>query len=171
MESRINLTLLTIQDRLPGLKMYDKIYQDYGVGKTMKEFAPGLVSQLESKLVDVYDSFVQFCIAAVNFYAMGSFSSSHYIITISRSSLSANFVLTNLVRRLKSLSGGLSFLEEQAARVPICVIAVKSVCEELLSLKIDASQRLNEGELGDLTNYQDMLCPDVQQTLQETSIA
>jgi hypothetical protein len=58
MENRINATLLAIKDRLSGLELYSRIYNE----------SDGLEQQLQSKVIDAYDCFVQFCASAVEFY-------------------------------------------------------------------------------------------------------
>lgn len=60
MELRIISTLKAIQDRLPGIKMYRRIYDENHE----------LDRQLQSSIVDAYASFVDFCLAALEFYTM-----------------------------------------------------------------------------------------------------
>ncbi|CAG8959339.1 hypothetical protein HYFRA_00013109 [Hymenoscyphus fraxineus] len=60
MEIQINDTLLQIRDRLPGVKMYQQIYDD----------DTELGQHLQSKIVDAYDSFILFCVEASEFYSM-----------------------------------------------------------------------------------------------------
>ena len=63
MEAQISSTFLSIQDRLTGVKMYQQIYND----------SHELDQQLQSKIVDAYNSFIGFCIAASDFYTRGGF--------------------------------------------------------------------------------------------------
>lgn len=58
MEDRISATLKSIQDRLPGLDLYRRIYAEN----------QDLDGRLTSAIVEAYDSFVEFCIAALDFY-------------------------------------------------------------------------------------------------------
>lgn len=60
MEKQINDALLDIQDRLPGVKMYQHIYDDDDTE---------LGQQLQSKIVDAYDKFILFCIEASEFFS------------------------------------------------------------------------------------------------------
>lgn len=53
------------------MKMYEYIYNSAGTNLDMQI---SLAQQLRSKLVDAYDSFVQFCIAAIEFYTTSGFS-------------------------------------------------------------------------------------------------
>lgn len=63
MESRISATLKSIQDRLPGIEIYRRIYE--------KNSEPD--DRLKAAITNAYDCFIQFCIATVTFYTMGSF--------------------------------------------------------------------------------------------------
>lgn len=62
MERQISQTLLHIHDRLPGVKMYQQIYGD----------DTELGQQLQTKIVEAYDSFIRFCIEASEFYSKRS---------------------------------------------------------------------------------------------------
>lgn len=58
MEDEISGTLLQIRDRLPGVKLYGHIYSSNDeLGRMM-----------QSKIVDAYQSFMGFCMAASQFY-------------------------------------------------------------------------------------------------------
>ncbi|KAK3329967.1 hypothetical protein B0H66DRAFT_635071 [Apodospora peruviana] len=103
MENKVLSTLLDIQDRLPGVKMYQHIYND----------DHELDQQLQSKIVDAYNSFIDFCIVASHFYTGGSF------------------------RRWIRAMGGSSSVDEQASCVQKAVVDVRLVCEELLSKNVE----------------------------------
>ncbi|KAI0399291.1 hypothetical protein F4802DRAFT_611011 [Xylaria palmicola] len=64
MESQISATLKSIQDRLPGIETYKRIYQIDG--KTDE--------RLNSTVRDAYYCFIEFCIATLAFHTMGSLS-------------------------------------------------------------------------------------------------
>ncbi|RYP03960.1 hypothetical protein DL765_010351 [Monosporascus sp. GIB2] len=63
MEDQIKSTFLDIHDRLPGVSMYQHIYNENDE----------LDQLLQSKIVDAYHSFIAFCIAALDFYTCGGF--------------------------------------------------------------------------------------------------
>lgn len=63
MEEQIVSTFRDIRDRLPGLDMYQHIYD--GDSELDDHFS--------SKVVEAYDGFVSFCLAALDFYTRGSF--------------------------------------------------------------------------------------------------
>ncbi len=63
MESQICATLKSIQARLPGIETYQRIYQKNGEPD----------ERLKLTIIDAYDCFIEFCIAAVTFYTKGSF--------------------------------------------------------------------------------------------------
>lgn len=61
MEERVTSTFRDIRDRLPGLEMYQQIYDGNSE----------LNEQISSKIVEAYDGFVSFCLAALDFYTRG----------------------------------------------------------------------------------------------------
>lgn len=65
MQQQIGITLRDIQDRLPGVKMYQHIYNDDDTE---------LGQQLQSKIVDAYERFIVFCIEASEFYSSRALS-------------------------------------------------------------------------------------------------
>ncbi|KAK8026201.1 hypothetical protein PG990_004024 [Apiospora arundinis] len=62
-ERRISEMLLTIQDRLSGLKLYSSIYKENH----------DLDQQMRSKVVMTYSSFVEFCTATIEYFELGRF--------------------------------------------------------------------------------------------------
>jgi hypothetical protein len=64
METQISATLGQIRDRVAGFKLYQHIYND----------DHELDRQLQSKIVEAYESFIGFCIASTYYYTMGSLS-------------------------------------------------------------------------------------------------
>ncbi|RYP33461.1 hypothetical protein DL767_004739 [Monosporascus sp. MG133] len=104
MEEVIKSTFLDIHDRLPGVSMYQHIYNENDE----------LDQLLQSKIVDAYDSFIGFCIAASDFYTCGG------------------------VRRIILALRSHSYLDEEASRVKKAVVDVRLVCEELLSKNVNA---------------------------------
>lgn len=58
-ENQITATLLDIQNRLPGLKMYQHIQTEN----------TGLDCHLQSKIIDAYQSFIDFCMEASVYYS------------------------------------------------------------------------------------------------------
>lgn len=69
-EKQVNDTLISIQDRLPGVKMYRHIYDDDD---------SELGRQLQSKIVEAYDNFITFCIEASEFFSRRAIGmSSHF---------------------------------------------------------------------------------------------
>jgi hypothetical protein len=61
MEAQITSTFGDIEDRMLGIKMYQQIYNGNDE----------LDQQLQSKIVDAYIGFMNFCIAASDFYTCG----------------------------------------------------------------------------------------------------
>jgi len=57
-EQRLESTLSAIRDRLPGLAMYQHIYNDNHELDIM----------LQGRIVLAYQAFVKFCIAAIKYY-------------------------------------------------------------------------------------------------------
>ncbi|KAK6824614.1 hypothetical protein PG987_012108 [Apiospora arundinis] len=115
-ERRISAMLLTIQDRISGLKLYNSIYKENH----------DLDQQMRSKVVMTYNSFVEFCTAAIEYFELGRF-----------------------VRWLKSLGFSTS-LENKATRVQDAIVAVREVGEELLhkssaeiQKKLDSVKEMN----------------------------
>lgn len=64
LEASIFDTLIQIKDRTAGLEVYRHIYDDNHK----------LDQQLQSKIVQAYESFMKFCIAATRYYSSGSMS-------------------------------------------------------------------------------------------------
>ncbi|KAJ6443245.1 LIM domain-containing protein [Purpureocillium lavendulum] len=112
MESDINATLLHIQDRLPGVRMYQHIYSDDGE----------LDQLLQSKIVDAYETFMDFCIAAINFYTPAGRESNQQ---------------PDVGRWIAALHGR-GQVGDQAALVQGAVVDVRLVCEDLLSKNVHA---------------------------------
>lgn len=61
MEERLESVISAIKDRLPGLKMYQHIYNDNH----------GLDKRLQARIVSAYQDFIEFCIAATKYYKRG----------------------------------------------------------------------------------------------------
>ncbi|RYP63753.1 hypothetical protein DL769_006880 [Monosporascus sp. CRB-8-3] len=106
MEDQIKSTFLDIHDRLPGVSMYQHIYNENDE----------LDQLLQSKIVDVYDSFIGFCIAALDFYICGGFR--------------------RMIRALRSHSN----LDEQASRVQKAVVNL----EELKIINIEQQRTIED---------------------------
>ncbi|KAK3371087.1 hypothetical protein B0T24DRAFT_667819 [Lasiosphaeria ovina] len=104
MEKKILATLVDIQDRLPGVRMYQHIYND----------DHELDQQLQTKIVDAYDSFIDFSISASEFYSCGT------------------------IRRWIRAIQGTAEVDALAERVQKTVVDVRLVCEELLSKNVNA---------------------------------
>ncbi|KAK6506458.1 hypothetical protein TWF506_011366 [Arthrobotrys conoides] len=109
MESQISETLLQIRDRVAGLKVYMHIYNDNHE----------LDQLLQSKIVETYDSFVRFCIAATKYYSMGG-----------------------LRRWLKAMGRPTSLLE-RASEVQKAIVDVRYMSEELLNKSVHMIKQLN----------------------------
>ncbi|KAF4462795.1 hypothetical protein FALBO_10392 [Fusarium albosuccineum] len=103
MEEKIESTLKDIKDRLPGMSMYQHIYNDNHE----------LDRLLQSQIVDAYESFMDYCVAALDFYTQ-------------RSSY-------RLIRVFKSQSS----LDQQAQLVQDAVVRVRLVCEEVLGKNVN----------------------------------
>ncbi|KAI5460479.1 hypothetical protein BGZ63DRAFT_247756 [Mariannaea sp. PMI_226] len=111
MEEQINSTFLSIQDRLPSIRMYQHVYNEKNELQTL----------LQSKIVDAYDGFISFCIAALEFYAVPSY------------------------RRILWALKGTSRLEEKAARVQKSIVDMRLACEDLLNQNVNiVKTRLEE---------------------------
>lgn len=61
MEEQIATTFSNIKDRLPGIKVYQRIYAD----------DHELDRELQTKIVEAYNNFVGFCMEAFEFYTRG----------------------------------------------------------------------------------------------------
>ncbi|KAI1147741.1 hypothetical protein F4825DRAFT_436404 [Nemania diffusa] len=110
MESRISATLKSIQDRLPGIEIYRRIYE--------KNSEPD--DRLKAAITNAYDCFIQFCIATVTFYTMGSF-----------------------LRWIKAM-GHSTFLDEKVSAVEQAMLDIRLICEELLNQNIADLKTLTE---------------------------
>ncbi|KAH6697477.1 hypothetical protein F5X68DRAFT_226847 [Plectosphaerella plurivora] len=104
MEEQIITTFASIRDRLPGIRVYQHIYND----------DHELDNNLQSKILDAYDSFLGFCMAAFDFYTRGS------------------------LRRWTKTLQYTTDLNEQVLRVQKALVDVRLVCEDLLSKNVDA---------------------------------
>ncbi|RYO75236.1 hypothetical protein DL762_010104 [Monosporascus cannonballus] len=132
MEDQIKSTFLDIHDRLPGVNIYQHIYNENDE----------LDQLLQSKIVDAYDSFIGFCIAALDFYACGGFR--------------------RMIRALKSHGD----LDEQTSRVQKAVVDVRLVCEELLSKNVNAV-KINLEEVKTLNIEQQHTIEDLKHRITE----
>ncbi|UNI23974.1 hypothetical protein JDV02_009759 [Purpureocillium takamizusanense] len=111
MEGEISATLQHIRDRLPSVQMYQHIYI----------YSGELGQQLQTKIVDAYNSFIDFCIAAVNFYSRHSF-----------------------YRWIAALRGT-GEVGTQAALVQDAMVQVRFLCEDLLNQNVnDVKDNLKE---------------------------
>ncbi|KFA54444.1 hypothetical protein S40293_11529 [Stachybotrys chartarum IBT 40293] len=116
METQINSTLLSIQDRLPGIEMYEHIYNDNHE----------LDRQLQSKVVDCYEGFIDLCIAAVNFYS------------------------TRSLRRLFQAMSFSTVLDEKAAGVQQAIVSMRLTCEDLLNKNVHSVKAKCEEQLKEI---------------------
>ncbi|RSL52150.1 hypothetical protein CEP54_011057 [Fusarium duplospermum] len=111
MEEQINSTFLNIQDRLPGVNMYRHIYNE----------EHELDQLLQSKIVDAYDGFINFCMAALEFYTAPRY------------------------RRMLWALTSTGKLDEEVARVQESIVGVRLVCEDLLNKNVNVVKtRLEE---------------------------
>ncbi|KAI1113381.1 hypothetical protein F5Y14DRAFT_462432 [Nemania sp. NC0429] len=137
MEIRIGATLKSIQDRLPGIETYRRIYQTNGEPD----------ERLKSTIIDAYDCFIEFCIATVTFYTMSGFS--RWLKAIGRSSsldekawaveqaiVNVRLVCEELLN--KNVADVKSLNEEQAKQI------------ERLSKQVEELQRGHDGQRLDL---------------------
>ena len=62
MEKSLELTISSIRDRLPGLKLFQTIYDDENDELDMA---------LQSLIVSAYQGFMEFCIGATRYYKSG----------------------------------------------------------------------------------------------------
>lgn len=69
MEKQISTTLIQIQGRIAGLKLYKQIYKD----------KHELDQQLQSYVIEVYDKLIEFCIIATRYYCQKGYSKSPII--------------------------------------------------------------------------------------------
>ncbi|KAK8115646.1 hypothetical protein PG984_012148 [Apiospora sp. TS-2023a] len=97
-ENRITATLLDIQNRLPGFQMYQHIQTEN----------TELERHLQSKIIDAYQSFIDFCMEASGYYSQ-----------------------RGAVRWLKAI-GGSSELDNAATAVRKALVSVRQVCDELV---------------------------------------
>ena len=69
MEQSLASAISSIQDRLPGLRLYQHIYNENNE----------LDVALQSRIVSVYQGFMEFCIVATKYYKSGGPSKYHTI--------------------------------------------------------------------------------------------
>ncbi|KAI1176379.1 hypothetical protein F4777DRAFT_597702 [Nemania sp. FL0916] len=110
MESLIGATFKSIRDRLPGIETYQRIYRHEGE----------LNERLKSTIIEAYDCFMEFCMAAITFYTTSGFS-----------------------RWLKALGGSTS-IDEAVSNVEQAIVNVRLVCEELLNETVANLKSINE---------------------------
>ncbi|RSL74137.1 hypothetical protein CEP53_000477 [Fusarium sp. AF-6] len=103
MEEQIKSTFLNIQDRLPGVSMYRHIYNE----------EHELDQLLQSKIVDAYDGFISFCMAALEFYTAPRY------------------------RRMLWALTSTSMLDQEVTRVQESIMGVRLVCEDLLNKNVN----------------------------------
>ncbi|KAF2968879.1 hypothetical protein GQX73_g4652 [Xylaria multiplex] len=104
MESRVGATLKSIQDRLPGIETYQRIYQNNGQTD----------EQLKATIIDAYDCFIEFCIETVTFFTMSSFCEllpKHYQV---ESKLQAEIYMSQLAGNVADI---LRLNEKQARQI------------------------------------------------------
>ncbi|KAK8119829.1 uncharacterized protein PG998_004455 [Apiospora kogelbergensis] len=111
-ENQITATLLDIQNRLPGFQMYQHIQTEN----------TGLDCHLQSKIIDAYQSFIDFCMEASVFYSQ-----------------------KGAVRWLKAI-GGPSKLDSAARAVRKALVDVRQVCEELVDQNMHQLKAQNQGK-------------------------
>ncbi|KAL3303785.1 hypothetical protein RB213_001158 [Colletotrichum asianum] len=99
----ITTTFSNIKDRLPGIKVYQRIYAD----------DHELDRELQTKIVEAYNSFISFCIEAFEFYTRGG-----------------------LRRWVQSLQSN-TYIDERSALVQKSIIDVRLLCEDLLNKNVD----------------------------------
>ncbi|KAK2049969.1 hypothetical protein LZ31DRAFT_256343 [Colletotrichum somersetense] len=103
MEEQITTTFSNIKDRLPGIKVYQRIYAD----------DHELDRELQTKIVEAYNSFTGFCMEAFEFYTRGG-----------------------LRRWFQSLQSN-TYLDERSALVQKSIVDVRLLCEDLLNKNVD----------------------------------
>ncbi|KAK2021281.1 hypothetical protein LX32DRAFT_605024, partial [Colletotrichum zoysiae] len=103
MEEQITTTFSNIKDRLPGIKVYQRIYAD----------DHELDRELQTKIVEAYNSFTGFCMEAFEFYTRGG-----------------------LRRWSQSLQSD-TYLDERSALVQKSIVDVRLLCEDLLNKNVD----------------------------------
>lgn len=137
MESRIGATVKSIQDRLPGIDTYQRIYQNNGEPD----------ERLRSTIIDAYDCFIEFCIATVTFYTMSGFSRwlkamgqstslDEKVLGVEEAIVNVRLVCEELLN--KNVADVKSLNEEQAKQI------------ERLSRQVEELQRGHDGQKLDL---------------------
>ncbi|KAL9105306.1 MAG: hypothetical protein Q9227_009501 [Pyrenula ochraceoflavens] len=113
-EERLNSTMISIQERLPGLRMYQHIYNDNHE----------LDILLQERIVSTYCSFVDFSIAATKYYKKSRFH-------------------RNLEQWLKAIGPQYTFVEN-AKRLEDDVVRMRYLCEDLLNKNVDELKNSNK---------------------------
>ncbi|KAI8306399.1 hypothetical protein K4K59_011500 [Colletotrichum sp. SAR11_240] len=103
MEEQITTTFSNIKDRLPGIKVYQRIYAD----------DHELDRELQTKIVEAYNSFISFCMEAFEFYTRGG-----------------------LRRWFQSLQSN-TYIDKRSALVQKSIVDVRLLCEDLLNKNVD----------------------------------
>ncbi|KAL7902142.1 hypothetical protein HDV63DRAFT_360870 [Trichoderma sp. SZMC 28014] len=124
LEASIFDTLIQIKDRTAGLEVYRHIYADNHK----------LDQQLQSKIVQAYESFMNFCIAATRYYSSG-----------------------RMRRWLKFTWRFPKSLEDRASEVQKSIVDVRYTSEELLSKSIDRIKQLNLNQMEEIKGLQGQL--------------
>lgn len=135
MEERLASTISAIKDRLPGLKLYQHIYND----------DHELDMRLQDRIVSAYQGFIEFCIAATKYYKSGGRRKYHTHELISRQRLRNDLTCCILGRWLRAFVRP-NIVFDKADQVQAVIVDIRQLCEELLDKNVHSIKQLAHGK-------------------------
>jgi len=135
MEERLASAISAIKDRLPGLKLYQHIYNDNHE----------LDMRLQAQIVSAYQGFIEFCIAATKYYKSGGPRKYRTHEPISRQRLRNNLTCCILGRWLTAF-GRPNRILDKANKVQVVIVDIRRLCEELLDKNVHSIKQLAHGK-------------------------
>ncbi len=132
-EESLASAISAIKDRLPGLDLYQHIYN---------EDHP-LDNALQARIVSAYQGFIDVCIAATKYYKSGGPSKLYIHLRTPECRLPNYLTSSPIGRWLRALGMSDSFLDK-ANVVQQEIVDIRRLCDELLSKKVHSIKVLNE---------------------------
>ena len=131
MEESIASAISAIQDRLPGLKLYQHIYNE----------DHELDMRLQDQILSAYESFIEFCIEASKYYKGGGPRK-----CFSHEPLPERQLTCRILGRWLKALGGPNRILDKANRVQPIIREIRRSCDELLDKNVHSIKNLSLGK-------------------------